>query len=672
MKKSTEKLLILGIDGMDPRLTRKYIDEGYMPNTKKLLEMGSAREDLRMIGGHPTVTPPMWTTLATGASPCVHGISEYYAHDPERLDAMLYNFDSTRCKAEQLWNVAAEAGLKTLVWHWPGSSWPPTSDNPNLTVVDGTQPAGPNLGIAEVDSEKVLIASEKTPEIKYVTKLESDSQIECFIPGMEIEESHELTTFEKVHAKEVRGVAITSEETKFSFSDMPFDVVFSPIKPAENWANAPEGAKECILLNGSGKIRRPVLILKNKDGIYDHVAIYKSKKETEPIVVAKYDEYVSDFVDDAYKNEEKIQANRNCRLIEIAEDGSKVRLWVSAGMDFSNDTLWHPKHILKDVITNVGYPQPTSTAVGNEELLLSHCVTATWTACANWNANSIKYLAREQGYQLIFSHFHSIDLQGHLMLRNLRKGTPYISAETYRKLFRDVYVQADNYIGELMELLDEGWTILLVSDHGQTVSEHGRSDFFCGMKAVNAYYFKDWGYITLLKDENGNDTHEIDWSKTLAVPQRSNSIFINLKGRNPHGIVDPKDKFELEERIMTDMYQLKDPQTGHRVFSIVLRNKDAINLGVGGEDAGDILYYLAEGVTGEHGDSLSTTLGTCDTSVSSIFIAAGNGIKKNYKTERYIRHNDITPTAAMLIGLEMPAHCEGAPVYQIFENKMFD
>ena len=668
MKKSTEKLLILGVDGMDPRLTRKYVDEGYMPNVKRLLEMGSAREDLRMIGGHPTVTPPMWTTLATGASPCVHGISEYYAHDPERLDVMLYNFDSSRCKAEPLWNVAAKSGLKTLVWHWPGSSWPPTSDSPNLTVVDGTQPAGPNLGIAEVDPEKVLIASEKTPEIKYVTKLASDSKIECFIPGMEVEESTGLTTFEKVHAQEVSGVAITPEETQHSFSDTPFDVVFSPIKPAEKWADAPADAKECILLNASGKIRRPVLILKNEQGIYDRVAIYKSKKETTPLVVAKFDEYVSDYVDEAYKKDEKIMANRNIRLIEIAEDGSKVRLWVSAGMDFTNDTLWYPKHILKDIVENVGYPQPTSTAVGNEEILLSHCVVATWTACANWNANAIKYLAREQGYQMIFSHFHNVDLQGHLMLHNLREGTPYISAETYRKLFRDVYIQTDDYIGSLMELLDEDWTILLVSDHGQTVSEHGRHNFFCGLTAVNAVYFKKWGYITLKKDENGNELHEIDWSKTLAVPQRSNSIFINLKGRNPHGIVDPKDKYELEERIMTDMYQLTDEKTGHRVFSIVFRNQDAINLGVGGEGAGDIIYYLAEGHTGEHGDSLSTIHGICDTSVASIFIAAGKGIKKNFVTDSYIRHADVTPTAALLMGLEMPAQCEGAPVYQILED----
>ena len=82
---------------------------------KKFLEMGSARADIKMMGCQPTVTPPMWTSLATGAHPYTHGITEYYACDPERLDVLLYNFDSQRCTAEPMWNVAAEAGKKTLV-----------------------------------------------------------------------------------------------------------------------------------------------------------------------------------------------------------------------------------------------------------------------------------------------------------------------------------------------------------------------------------------------------------------------------------------------------------------------------------------------------------------------------------------------------------------------------
>ncbi len=61
----SEKVLLLGIDGLDPKFSRKMVDEGHMPNLKKLIEAGSARHDLRLLGGVPTITPPMWTTLCT-------------------------------------------------------------------------------------------------------------------------------------------------------------------------------------------------------------------------------------------------------------------------------------------------------------------------------------------------------------------------------------------------------------------------------------------------------------------------------------------------------------------------------------------------------------------------------------------------------------------------------
>ncbi len=186
MAKKTEKLLVLGIDGLDPRLTKKYLDEGIMPNTKKFLERGAAQFDFEMIGGQPTVTPPMWTTLATGASPRVHGITGYFKHGSD-FDEAVYNFDSGNCRAEQMWNVTAEAGLKTLVWHWPGSSWPPSSDNENLYVIDGTQPGGINVGTAQVEAELLFIASNKTQQVGFRSKAASDSEVPCFITGMETE-----------------------------------------------------------------------------------------------------------------------------------------------------------------------------------------------------------------------------------------------------------------------------------------------------------------------------------------------------------------------------------------------------------------------------------------------------------------------------------------------------
>jgi predicted AlkP superfamily pyrophosphatase or phosphodiesterase len=52
----TDKLFVLGIDGLDPRLTRKYVDEGKMPNMKYLIEQGAAREDLVLLGKTGTDT----------------------------------------------------------------------------------------------------------------------------------------------------------------------------------------------------------------------------------------------------------------------------------------------------------------------------------------------------------------------------------------------------------------------------------------------------------------------------------------------------------------------------------------------------------------------------------------------------------------------------------------
>ena len=189
---------------------------------------------------------------------------------------------------------------------------------------------------------------------------------------------------------------------------------------------------------------------------------------------------------------------------------------------------------------------------------------------------------------------------------------------------------------------------------------------------------QELGYTNVKYDENGNELAEIDWERTKAIATRECNIHINLKGRNKHkladgtvvdGIVDPADKYELEEQIMTDLYGYKDKKTGKRIVALALRNKDAVLLGYGGPDCGDICYWMAEGYNFDHGDCLSTTYGEKDTSVSPIFIAAGEGIKEGHETERIIRQVDFAATVAALGGVRMPHQCEGAPVYQIFEEE---
>lgn len=226
-----------------------------------------------------------------------------------------------------------------------------------------------------------------------------------------------------------------------------------------------------------------------------------------------------------------------------------------------------------------------------------------------------------------------------------------------------MYKQSDRYIGEFIHLLDEGWTILLVSDHAQVCPEHDVPLLGDG-SGVNIRIMQELGYTELMHDENGTELPEIDWSKT-----RANDIYINLKGRNTHGIVDPADKYELEEEIITALYGYRDKETGKRIVAVALQNKDGVLLNYGGPECGDIVYWLAEGYNYDHVDSLSTTYGHGGTSVSPIFIAAGTGIKAGYETNRIIRQGDVAPTMVVLGGARVPRDCEGAPIYQILTEE---
>ena len=161
----TEKVVLLGIDGMDPRFSQKMIEEGKMPNLKKLVDKGAARADLRLLGAVPTITPPMWTTLATGAYPMTHGVEDFNINLKGELDVNFAGIYSKYVHAEPLWNITAEAGKKTLVWHWPGGAWPPTSDSENLYVVDGTTPGALGFGYAARDNEAVVIANTKAESL---------------------------------------------------------------------------------------------------------------------------------------------------------------------------------------------------------------------------------------------------------------------------------------------------------------------------------------------------------------------------------------------------------------------------------------------------------------------------------------------------------------------------
>jgi len=665
---ASEKILVVGIDGMDPRLVKKYVDQGIMPNMKKYIERGACREDLVLLGANPTVTPPQWTTLSTGAYPMTHGITGFYRHSQTKLDVMEYNLDSRLCKAEQLWDVFSEAGKKTLVFHWPGCSWPPTSKD--LYVVDGSNPGSACMTVNQVESDMIFFANPRITEPRFKAKAGGNVSL-CVIENLEMEEvKNEFSFAAAMSSPEIHNIitydAVGQKGTKAS---SPVDQAGSPLKPASGWANAPEDAMEFVMVLSGGLVRRPCLLVKNEEGRYDKVLMFKKKTDTEPFAVLPYQKLVCDIKDIAFKGDKEYYVKRSMKVLNIdeTEDGINIRIYVSAAMDLKNPKAFYPESLFETLGENVAYPPPT-ISIFNQDVDLFMTSVDGWYDIADWESGCIHYMIENMGVECVFSHFHSEDLMKHKMIQNmnLKYGAAH-PTETYLKLMEEIHKVSDYYVGKYLHLLDEGWSIIITSDHAQVCSKYD-PPYLCDTLGVSVKVMQELGYTVLKKDENGNDMREIDWEKTTAIAIRENDIYINLKNRWDTGIVAPEDQYELEEQIMTDLYGYKDPQTGHRVVALAIRNRDAALLGLGGPDCGDIVYFLAEGHTYDHADMLSTTYGEYDTSASPIFVAAGKGIKPGY-TDRVIRQVDVAPTIAVLGGVRMPAQCEGAPVYQILEKQ---
>lgn len=686
----TDKVLLLGIDGMDPRFSKKMVEEGKMPNLKRMIEMGSAREDLMLLGAMPTITPPMWATLATGCYPMTHGITDYNVRVEKDPDITQEAFMSKFLKAEPLWNVTAEAGKKTLVWHWPGGAWPPTSTNPNLMVVDGTSPGGMGNTSHSRDNEEIIIATTKTKEGGFIPYGSPTSHINCdkseIVPPVYNKKVMDMKDPRLKEAREkfleglefqgflpspfsVRNFVFYEGNNMTTLADWALHVSISPITDAEGWAGAPADAKEFTLYYMYGKVTRPALILKN-NGKYNQVAIYASKDAAEPLCVLDEDVYTENCPDQLPTKKGMVNVVRAMRALEIAEDGSYVRMWVSNAIDVDNSDCWYPRSIYEKIKPLFGPPPATSMAAGQDEDLIIKCGQEQWQKAARWQSDCMRYMMDNEGVEVIFSHFHGPDMAGHAYMKYLKdRPTSTVGEKHVREWHENTYKWTDEYIGTFLPYIDKGWTIMVFSDHSLICPEETPHDIGEN-SGLNVPIMKELGYTVLKKDENGNELMEIDWEKTRAIQVRANSIYVNLKGRDRYGIVDPKDKYELEEQIISDLYSYRDKKTNHRVVSIALHNKDAVLLGMGGPDAADIIILMDENYNFDHGESLSTALGHNDTSVGPIFVACGPGIKYGYTAKRYIREVDVAPTAAVLLGVDIPADCEGAPAYQILSEKM--
>jgi len=620
MAKKADKAIIIGIDGaIVPRLYR-FCKEGKLPTINKLfVEQGVWSPNCLV--PLPTITPPNWAAISTGAWPSTVHITDFNVHVPgDELDELHQGLFSDDVHAETLYEAIAKAGKKSIMLNYP-STWPPKLED---SIVVG----GGSLSINGW-AQRIAFGGQKGA-------LQRRQQ--------ERGEEAGLYTY--------AAAALYSTTEYDGSTSVKFE------EPG-GWSNIP----------GSGKALAASMPLTLKSTMYKmepvtwHILVQDGKamvcenKDTATAIATLAEGQWSQAITREFKMEQgPKKAVFKMKLVELSPNAEKFRLLMT---NISALDGWsHPASIAAEITSEQGLPGAGSAwgGWGRGAKIRGWYDLDTVVEIQDMDnmfyADAAAYLLKNKPWDFYMMHAHAPDHMYHSISDALNNPDP-----AARKPFEDAELaicqSIDRMCAKIFGCADDNTIMAMVSDHG--AKPHG------GRFGINKI-LQQGGLLS--RDENS----VIDWSKTKASGMGSTYVWINVKGLYPHeGIVDPKDYAEVQEEVIRCLYDFTDPETGRKPIALALKREDARMIGSHGEWVGDVVYGLTGYGPDQHGCHIPTAqFGMGD--LHGLFLLSGPNIKKGVLLERTVWILDMVPTICYLTGWPVPAQAEGAVIYQAMED----
>lgn len=663
-----KRAMMLGLDGADPLVIKKMIDMGRLPNFKRVLEEGTAHNDFCMLGAFPSVTPPNWASLACGCWPRTHGITCYDNHTLGKdLGTGDVNWDSRRVEAELIWETFAKQGKRAIMLNYC-EAWPPRQLGDKNIFIDGT-------GVipfmrCEADCQKIVWLEKGDFPIEEQLHEVKNSNADCVITGEQYEKMVKESQVEGVNEIDAMFGPMVEHPLKIV---APFkrarpttesDIIRTPLKSPENWERElPADALVAVVPLNNSMIRRYFVL----DG--DEITIYKNRKASgDALGRVKKGEW-SKLIDDIYaKNDDMIHVQYRVRWLDESSTEDKIKIYISGAQNMDDLQYTYPQEMGRKLFDEVGsavsfakYGQTDTHDWEDNKILLE-----SFEENIDWHARATHWLFNEYpDWDLYYIHLHAIDLYNHWYLNKAIPGSDDCW-ENYLELIYKLYEAHDSYIGEMLKYLDEDTSIFICSDHAAVPNSVG--DINPGIGGIPGLFYgvmEELGYTKMYTDQNGKPA--IDWSQTKAVSQRSSYIYINLKGRDPQGIVEPEDYEQTVQDVISDLYSYRHPHTGKRVVSFCMTREEMEAIGMGGNHVGDIFVQLVPTYCMEHANCPSTCTNE-GFSLNNLCMMIGGGFKKGVLFDRVIRITDVVSTICYLTGTTVPSNAEGGVIWQALEG----
>lgn len=520
-----KKVLVLGIDGLDPVLLRRFVGEGALPNFGRLIAAGDFKP---LETSMPPLSPIAWSTFITGMDPGGHAIFDFIHRDPAtlipylsmsrtvapslelRLGSWVFPLKGGRVenlrRGRAFWQILDERGIPTTVLRMP-ANYPPA----------------PSGGHA--------LSGMGTPEIRG-TSASFSYYTERPVPGE--------ARFSGGQAYRVRrtGDAIEAElhGPRNSFRrenpelTVPFKVWLDPERPL---GKLDVQGTEFILQQGEWspwvRVDFQALPLLASVSAIGRFYLQEARPEFRLYVTS-------------------LQVNPEDPALPISDPEDWAHeLWEELGYFNTKELPEDTKALMHGVLSGQEFWQQAQSVYQELRRGLDR-------ALEHFDAG------------LLFYYFSSVDQNCHMLWRYMDPQHPgYVADPALADGIRTIYRELDEAVGRTLAAVDDDTTLIVMSDHGF-------GPFYWGVN-LNTW-LAERGYVALEDRENQEDYElfeNVDWSRTRAYALGLNGIYVNLAGRERQGSVDPAAYQALVDRIEAELLELKDPRNGQNVVTLVVQ-----------------------------------------------------------------------------------------------------
>lgn len=534
---TNRRVVVLGLDGLDPAIVRTLIGLGRAPNFKKLAEIGSF---LPLGTTMPALSPVAWSSFITGLTPGGHGIADFIARDP-RTYAPRFSIYENRDpdfaldlgglhlplrgggpknlrSGTPFWAYLTERGIPSFVSRIPT----------NFPVDDTATCAISGMGTPDLTDAYGMF--------HYYTS----DPFETY-PNL----SGGTVHYVDVRRDTVRSELIGPENT---------------LRPGSRAGGDPD----------AGKARIPFTAY--LDPRNDAARIDIGGRS----VVLRKGEF-SDWVKVEFELLPVVGSVSGIVRFLLKSAGPTFQLYVTPiNIDPEKQAapITYPASLGADIARNIGsfwtkgLPADTKAFdygifrdedyVRNAELLLAE------------HMSLFDYLWSRFDTGLFFFYVSNTDQDSHMLWRNMDETHPMHARSDARfaGYIPYLYERMDELVGKVLPALDDRTLLLVCSDHG--FAPFGRQFH------LNTW-LRDNGYLELRpgaekKDETAyTDT---DWRRTLAYGIGFNGLYLNLAGREAEGIVEPSRAPGIAARLRRELEAIRDPETGRNPVARAYRKEE--------------------------------------------------------------------------------------------------